>query len=146
MTERNYDLEESLPTEKVWHPVRLDSVEEKPASPGKEHDQFFLTMIITEGEDVGMYIWDYVSQGAKSAWRVRQYYEACGLPVPTRGSTWDAEVDLPNHEFELKGELETYEGRERFKIREMRPRVIGSGTEAAQAAPAAGPTDDDIPF
>ncbi len=142
MTERNYDLEESTPTEKVWHPVRLDSVEEKPASPGKEFGQFFFTMVITEGEDVGMHIWDDVSMGVKSAWRVRQYYEACGLPVPTRGEPWDAEKDLPSHDFELKGELETYEGRERFKIREMRPRVIGTVAEDDSGlAPG-----EDIPF
>lgn len=142
MSPYNLDLEDSLPTEKVWHPVRIDEVEEKPASPGKEFAQLLWTLTITEGEDVGMKIWDYTSLGASSAWRIRQYYEACGMDVPKRGEEWDPQ-DLVSKQFELKGEEETYEGRTRYKIREMRPLTVGT-----VAGPADSPKtdEDDIPF
>lgn len=119
MTERNIDLTESFPSEDVWHPVRIDKVEEKPSKSSSDN-QLIWHLTITEGDDLGLHVFDSTSLSTKAVWRIRQYYEACGFEVP--GSSWD-EQDLVNASFQMRGDLEEYDGQKRFKIKEMKPLV-----------------------
>ena len=94
MSKRTINLEDELPTHGEWFPVRIDRSEEKEGPKGPYINWM---MVITDGEFTGSPIWHITS--LSTPFKVRQLYEACGLPIPKRNEEHDIEGDLQGKQF-----------------------------------------------
>ena len=131
MAKRTINLEDELPSENVFHPVRIEKVEEKHRTEEEladgKHNYLNWTLVITDGEFTGSYLWEMTSLSPKAAFRIRQLYESCGLPVPKKGEEWD-ENDLLTQQFQVQVKHERMDSSDpnsklSAKIAEMKPLV-----------------------
>lgn len=129
--------------------VMVTKVEEKSPRQG-EHNYLEVTMQILDGEYVGENVTDRLSLSPKAKPRLAGFIHAVGLANPeTKGEQEFDTNDLVNKFLTVKGDVEVFNGQERFRPSsfKMHPDVArtaapaeGEAAPAAEEAPAAEAT------
>lgn len=114
-----------------------------------EHQYIEVTMEVLEGEFKGENIIDRLSLSPKARPRLASFIRACGLATPGSGGEQEFDTDdLISRVLTVKGDIETFQGVERFRPSsfKMHPDVaksieaqLNQGKPAASAPSAAAP-------
>jgi len=114
--------------------------------PSKEKfDYIEVLMQILDGEYAGEVVSDRLSLSPKARPRLNGFLYAAGLASPdTKGETEFDTDDFPNKFLTVKGDVETFNGQERFRPSSFKEhpdvaRTAAANASAQQAAPAPAP-------
>jgi hypothetical protein len=113
-----------------------------------EHDYIEVTMQILDGEYANENITDRLSLSPKAKPRLNGFLYAAGLAAAdAKGETEFDTDDFVNKFLTVKGDVEVYQGQERFRPSSFKehPDAAKSAAPAAEAAPAAAPAPAPAP-
>jgi pyruvate/2-oxoglutarate dehydrogenase complex dihydrolipoamide acyltransferase (E2) component len=118
-----------------------------PRDPNKEKHQYIeVAMQILDGEYANETVTDRLSLSPKAKPRLNGFLYAAGLAAAdTKGEVEFDTDDFVNKFLTVKGDVETFQGQERFRPSSFKPHPDAAAPVAEEAAPEAGADEPPTP-